>query len=209
MGESSQSSSRAQAGQTSTMGNKGGKCVLTDSIVENISTTSGLGTAKVNMLCQEFLEKSPSGYIKKKEFSTIMKTVLPNVNLKKMEKNTFRMFDADQDGQISMEEFLILYQILSGGSPEENLKRIFLMFDADCDGTVSKGELRKIVKDMSKFIAQNSEESYADDIITENAWAEMDKNKDGKVTQQEFIDAVMAKDKFSKFLTSNVVDLFT
>ena len=37
----------------------------------------------------------------------------------------------------------------------------------------------------------------------------MDKNKDGKVTQQEFIDAVMAKDKFSKFLTSNVVDLFT
>ena len=62
---------------------------------------------------------------------------------------------------------------------------------------------------MSKFIAQNSQESYGDDIITENAWEEMDKNKDGKVTQQEFIDAVMAKDKFSKFLTSNVVDLFT
>ena len=52
------------------------------------------------------------------------------------------MFDTDHDGQISMEEFLILYQILSGGTPEENLKRIFLMFDADCDGTVSRGELR-------------------------------------------------------------------
>ena len=65
------------------------------------------------------------------------------------------------------------------------------------------------MKDMSKFIAQNSQENYADDIITEKAWEEMDKNKDGKVTQQEFIDAVMAKDKFSKFLTSNVVDLFT
>ena len=65
------------------------------------------------------------------------------------------------------------------------------------------------MKDMSKFIAQNSQENYGDDIITDNAWEEMDKNKDGKVTQQEFIDAVMAKDKFSKFLTSNVVDLFT
>lgn len=62
---------------------------------------------------------------------------------------------------------------------------------------------------MSKFIAQNSQENYGDDIITEKAWEEMDKNKDGKVTQQEFIDAVMAKDKFSKFLTSNVVDLYT
>ena len=62
---------------------------------------------------------------------------------------------------------------------------------------------------MSKFIAQNSKENYDDDIITENAWEEMDKNKDGKVTQKEFIDAVMSKDKFSKFLTSNVVDLFT
>ena len=65
------------------------------------------------------------------------------------------------------------------------------------------------MKDMSKFIAQNSQENYGDDIITEKAWEEMDKNKDGKVTQQEFIDAVMAKDKFSKFLTSNVVDLYT
>ena len=53
--------------------------------------------------------------MKKKEFRTAIKTVLPNVNLKKMEENTFRMFDADHDGQISMEEFLILYQILSGG----------------------------------------------------------------------------------------------
>ena len=77
-----------------------------------------------------------------KEFRTAIKTVLPSLNLKKMEENTFRMFDTDHDGQISMEEFLILYQILSGGTPEENLKRIFLMFDVDCDGTVSKGELR-------------------------------------------------------------------
>ena len=44
-----------------------------------------------------------------------MKTLQPNLNMEKMEKNTFRMFDLDQDGQISMEEFLILYQILSGG----------------------------------------------------------------------------------------------
>ena len=85
---------------------------------------------------------SPSGYMKMKEFRTAIKTVLPSLNVKKMKENTFRMFDTDHDGQISMEEFLILYQILSGGTPEENLKRIFLMFDADCDGTVSKGELR-------------------------------------------------------------------
>jgi len=183
--------------------------VLTDTIIENISATSGLDANEVRAQCEVFLKDSPSGFMKMKEFRTAIKTVLPNVNVKKMEENTFRMFDTDHDGQISMEEFLILYQILSGGTPEENLKRIFLMFDADCDGTVSREELRKIVKDMSKFIAQNSQENYGDDIITEKAWEEMDKNKDGKVTQQEFIDAVMAKDKFSKFLTSNVVDLYT
>merc|ERR1711993_33768 len=155
-----------------------------------MSATSGLDPDTVRENCQSFLARSPSGYMKMKE-------------------NTFRMFDTDHDGQISMEEFLILYQILSGGTPEENLKRIFMMFDVDCDGILSKKELRKIVKDMSKFMAENNQEKYGDDLITESAWQEMDKNKDGAVTQQEFIAAVMAKDKFSQFLTKNVVDLFT
>ena len=65
------------------------------------------------------------------------------------------------------------------------------------------------MKAMSKFMAENNQEKYGDDLITESAWQEMDKNKDGAVTQQEFIAAVMAKDKFSQFLTKNVVDLFT
>ena len=101
-----------------------------------------LDVKEVRSQCEVFLQDSPRGYMTMREFRTAIKTVLPNLNIKKMEENTFRMFDTDHDGQISMEEFLILYQILSGGSPEENLKRIFLMFDADCDGTVSKGELR-------------------------------------------------------------------
>ena len=74
--------------------------------------------------CQSFLARSPSGYMKMKEFRVAMKTVLPNLNIKKMEENTFRMFDTDHDGQISMEEFLILYQILSGGDLNKYLTNL-------------------------------------------------------------------------------------
>ena len=62
-----------------------------------------------------FLAESPNGVIKKKQFRSIMKILQPDMNMGKMEKNVFRMFDLDQDGEISIEEFLMLLQILQGG----------------------------------------------------------------------------------------------
>jgi len=188
------------------MGNKNGKIVLTEEILEDISKTSGIEKEQVRQQCEAFLLKHPSGQMDKKDFKKFIKMALPKLNMKKMEENIFRMYDTNQDDHVSMEEFLIIYHVFSGGSPEENLQRLFRIFDVDNNGVISKNELKKLVKDMSSIIKENSPDS--DDVIINSTFLEMDKDEDGSITKEEFCAAVLAQDKFSKFLANQVIDMF-
>merc|ERR1711997_94016 len=175
-------------------GNREGKVVLTEEIVENISRSSGIETHKIRAECQNFL-----------------KIALPKIDVKKMEENLFRMYDTNMDGIISMQEFLIVYHIFSEGSPEDNLTKIFRIFDVDNNGVISKSELRKLVLDMSGIMKRSHNPNLAvtEDDITDSTWLEMDRDRDGSVTRDEFISSVLNHKKFSKLLAMQVIDLFT
>ena len=105
------------------MGNKGGKIVLTDDIVSQISISSGIDPSGVRTQCENFLKEYPKGCMDKKAFRKFIKIALPKINADKMEENLFRMYDTNMDGLISMEEFLIFYHICSEGTPEQNLQK--------------------------------------------------------------------------------------
>ena len=105
------------------MGNKGGKIVLTDDIVSQISLSSGIDPAGVRTQCENFLKEYPKGCMDKKAFRKFIKIALPKINADKMEEHLFRMYDINMDGLISMEEFLIFYHICSEGTPEQNLQK--------------------------------------------------------------------------------------
>eukprot|EP00092_Neocalanus_flemingeri_P004373 GFUD01004703.1.p1 GENE.GFUD01004703.1~~GFUD01004703.1.p1 ORF type:complete len:192 (-),score=70.91 GFUD01004703.1:410-985(-) len=191
------------------MGNKNGKIVLTEEIVEELSRSSGIEKKLVKQQCETFLVEHPSGNINKSDFKKFVKMALPDLNMKKMEANIFRMYDTNQDGNVSMEEFLIVFHVFSSGSAEENLQRIFRIFDVDNNGVISKNELKKLVKDMSSIMKENNPEKCGDDVLTDSTFLEMDKDKDGSITSKEFCAAVLAQDKFSKFLAVQVIDMFT
>ena len=191
------------------MGNKNGTIVLTDDIVDEISKTSGIKRTEVRRQCLTFLDEHPKGMMSKREFRKFIKLVLPEVNMRKMEENIFRMYDTNEDGIISMEEFLIVFHIFSGGTPAQNLQRIFRIFDVDNNGSITKSELKKLVKDMSAVIKANNPDKFANEVIADSAFREMDRNRDGWVTCEEFCTAVLAQEKFSKFLAVHVIDMFT
>ena len=48
----------------------------------------------------------------------------------------------------------------------------------------------------------------AKEFVTKTAFAEMDEDGDGKVSQEEFIKACMDKDEFTKMLTLKIIDIF-
>jgi len=190
------------------MGNSEGKLVLTDQAVSDIAQSSGLNRSQVESQCKAFLENHPTGQLDRKAFRHFMKLALPKLDMKKMEGHVFRMYDTNSDGVISMEEFLLVFHVLSNGTPEENLQKIFRIFDVNNDGTISQLEMEKLVDDMKVLLGDEGTEVNSKEMLAKSTFTEMDKNGDGKVTSAEFTQAILGDDKFSRLLAVSVMQMF-
>merc|ERR1711973_388613 len=90
--------------------------------------------------------------------------------------------------------------IMSDGTPEEVLTKIFRVFDVNSDGTITQKEMTKLIKDMYGLLKSEDPNLAAKDLVSKSAFAEMDKDQDGKVTTAEFIAACTGQEEFSKML---------
>merc|ERR1711902_44830 len=96
----------------------------------------------------------------------------------------------------------------SGGSQEEVLTKMFRLFDVNSDGVISKKEMTRLVKDMYGLLKRDDPNISAADLVAKSAFAEMDKDEDGKVSLQEFLTACQSEKDFSKLLSSTALDIF-
>ena len=103
---------------------------------------------------------------------------------------------------------MVIFYIMSDGAPEEVLGKIFRVFDVNSDGTITKKELTRLIKDMYGLLKTEDPNIAAKDMIAKTAFAEMDKNKDGKVTKEEFVAACLGQQEISKMLALKIVDIF-
>merc|ERR1712189_141152 len=150
---------------------------------------------------------SKNGKLKPKDFREMMQKALPKKDASKMEKHVFRIYDSNNDGVIDFTEFMLIFLIMSEGAPEEVLTRIFRVFDVNSDGTITQKEMTKLIKDMYGLLKAEDPDLAAKDLVSKSAFAEMDKDQDGKVTTKEFIDACMGQEEFSKMLALKVIDI--
>ena len=167
------------------------------------------------------MEKHPEGNISKEEFSSMMKVCYPSMDINKLEKHIFRMYDGNGDGQIDFKEFMMILYIMSAGTPEENLTQIFRIFDKDNDGSITEKEMVKLVRDLCRVFEMASRENDEEagecqKLFKQNskkdvalmAFKEMDKDSDGKVTKEEFIAACYKEKSVSNLFALKIIDLF-
>jgi len=191
------------------MGNKNGTPVLTEANVKSLCQTSGLSEEEVKAAFEQFKEAHPSGQMTKKDFGLMMQKALPKKAASKMDDHVFRIYDKDNSGKIDFVEFMVVYQIMAEGSPEDVLKQIFCVFDANADGSINPKEMQRLVRDMMLLIKDvDNPEQATKDMIASSAFAEMDENSDGKITADEFVTACLAQDRFSKMLALKIIDIF-
>jgi len=182
--------------------------VLRQEDIEVLCKSSGLEEAKVRQSFEHFVAAHPNGRMKKGDFKEMMEMALPRKDAKKLENHMFRLYDTNDDGSIDFTEFMLVYLIMSEGSPEEVLTRIFRVFDVNSDGEITKKELKKMLKDMHGLIKADDVEKATDEMIASTTLAEMDENGDGKITLEEYIKACLGKEEFSKMLTMKIIDIF-
>ena len=190
------------------MGSKNGKPVLRDEDITALSISSGLDEAQVKESFNAFVAEHPNGKMKPNDFREMMAKAVPTKDASKMEKHVFRIYDANNDGVIDFTEFMLIFFIMSEGAPEEVLTKIFRFFDVNSDGTISKKEMNKLIKDMYGLLKTEDPNIAAKKLVAKTAFAEMDKDKDGKVSQEEFVSACMGQQEISKMLALKVGDIF-
>merc|ERR1711887_340066 len=190
------------------MGSSNGKPVLRPEDIAALSKSSGLDETQVKQSFDAFITEHPDGKMRPKDFREMMQKALPAKDAGKMEKHVFRIYDTNNDGYIDFTEFMLIFFIMSDGTPEEVLKSIFRMFDVNSDGTITMKEMTKLIKDMYGLLKEEDPNLAARDLVAKSAFAEMDENQDGKVTDAEFIKACLGQEAFSKMLALKVIDIF-
>lgn len=191
------------------MGSRNGKPVLTDSDKAELARTSGVPDEQIADMFNNFTKNHPNGKLNKHNFKDMMSQALPQKDMSKLEKHVFRVYDTNGDGVIDFVEFMIVFHVLSEGSPEQVLRKIFRVFDVNSDGSISIKEMQRLVADLYGLMEHRDPHQASRELIATTAFREMDTNDDGQVTGDEFVAAVLAKEELSKKLTLQIMEIFS
>ena len=101
---------------------------------------------------------------------------------------------------INFEEFLNVFHIMSDG-------RVFRVFDVNGDGTISRREMTQLVKDMYGLLQSTNSGIAAEGMLADDAFAEMDKDNDGQISEDEFVQSCLEQKDFSKMFALKVIDI--
>ncbi|XP_036291975.1 calsenilin isoform X2 [Pipistrellus kuhlii] len=103
----------------------------------------------------------------------------------------FNAFDADRNGAICFEDFVVGLSILLRGTVQEKLKWAFNLYDINKDGYITKEEMLAIMKSIYDMMGRHTYPLLREDAPLEHVerfFQKMDRNQDGVVTIDEFLE---------------------
>jgi Ca2+-binding EF-hand superfamily protein len=139
-------------------------------------------------LYKQFIDEAPCGYIPKNDFHQL--TELMGIKDPFITSLVFNAFDTNTDGNIQFDEFIRGMSVMTRGSPDEKLEFAFRLYDLDNDGYITKVEMVKIVtalyRMLGDLVSLQGEEYDSPVKLVDKIFKDMDLNKDGKLSMQEY-----------------------
>jgi len=171
--------------------------------LDYLCDTTRISEGEIRLKYKTFLESHPAGEINHDSFNALLSECFPKTYLENISQHIWRMYDVNMDGVIDFQEFLVAINIMSNGTPEENLEQIFRFFDVNRNGFIDKLEMESVVDDLLAL-----ENCLDMQDIAQEAFREMDENEDSRISLDEFVNACLSNKKCSSVLTMKVVNLF-
>jgi len=156
--------------------------------MEDMQKRSNFNASELERLKKRFmkLDSDGSGSIDREEFLQI-----PQIANNPLASRLIAIFDEDGGGTVDFQEFVGgLSAFSSRGGREEKLRFAFKVYDMDRDGFISNGELFLVLKMM---VGNNLKDGQLQQIVDKTIM-EADKDGDGKLSFEEFVNMVSNTD---------------
>ncbi|KAM7162729.1 A-type potassium channel modulatory protein KCNIP1 isoform 1-T1 [Macrochelys suwanniensis] len=145
----------------------------------------------------------PSGVVNEETFKQIYAQFFPHGDASMYAHYLFNAFDTAQTGSVKFEGFVMALSTLLRGTVHEKLRWTFNLYDINKDGYINKEEMMDIVKAIYDMMGKYTYPVLKEDaprLHVEVFFQKMDKNKDGVVTLDEFIESCQEDDNIMRSL---------
>ncbi|XP_033014930.1 calsenilin isoform X1 [Lacerta agilis] len=146
---------------------------------------------ELQSLYRGFKNECPSGLVDEETFKLIYAQFFPQGDATMYAHFLFNAFDVDRNGAIRFEDFVIGLSILLRGTVHEKLNWAFNLYDINKDGYITKEEMLAIMKSIYDMMGRYTYPILREDAPIEHVekfFQKMDKNQDGVVTIEEFLE---------------------
>ncbi|XP_058023857.1 Kv channel-interacting protein 1 [Ahaetulla prasina] len=148
-------------------------------------------------------EECPSGAVNEETFKQIYAQFFPHGDASMYAHYLFNAFDTAQNGSVKFEDFVMALSILLRGTVHEKLRWTFNLYDINKDGYINKEEMMDIVKAIYDMMGKYTYPVLKEDAPRQHVevfFQKMDKNKDGIVTLDEFIESCQEDENIMRSL---------
>ncbi|KAK1787023.1 hypothetical protein P4O66_017399, partial [Electrophorus voltai] len=159
--------------------------------LEQLQSQTKFTRKELQSLYRGFKNECPSGLVDEETFKTIYSQFFPQGDATTYAHFLFNAFDLDRNGSIHFEDFVIGLSVLLRGSVTEKLNWAFNLYDINKDGYITKEEMLLIMKSIYDMMGRYTYPTVRDEAPSEHVekfFQKMDRNRDGVVTIEEFIE---------------------
>ncbi|KAM7009911.1 A-type potassium channel modulatory protein KCNIP2-like [Tautogolabrus adspersus] len=178
--------------------------------IDRLVQQTSFSRKELQVLYRGFKNECPSGVVNEETFKSIYSQFFPHGDSSMYAHFLFEAFDTHNNGSVSFEDFVLSLSIILRGSITDKLNWAFNLYDLNKDGCITREEMTDIMNSiydmMGKYTYPNMRDSAPKDHV-DNFFQKMDKNNDGVVTIEEFLETCQKDENImqSMHMFNNVI----
>ncbi|ETN72058.1 EF hand [Necator americanus] len=145
---------------------------------------------ELKYLYQSFKQNCPSGYVTREQFIQIFRSFF---SIHRFSELVFNTFDDDRNNRLSFSEFAVQLSLFSKGTLEQRLDWLFDLYDCNGRGYITEEDHLIVCRAMYALVGIHYYKEKHFPVALKrhikHQFSKLDKNRDGKITREEFIKA--------------------